>query len=91
MAKLSAASVASFYTAEQIAAKIVEYQTALDSAAQGAYRLDSGSNAQSATPPDPVVLGELLEVYLKAYKIKTGQQYASMVTVDYRPNGGPCR
>ena len=91
MSKLSAASIASFYTADQIAAKIKEYQDALDAAAQGSYRLDSGQNGQNVAPPDPVALGQLLEAYLKAYKIKTGQGYARLINVDYRPGGGPLR
>ncbi|MBE3064304.1 MAG: hypothetical protein IMZ69_04725 [Spirochaetes bacterium] len=89
MAKLSAASVASYYTAAQIAAKITEYQTLLDNAAQGPYRLDSGQNSQGVTPPDPSVIGQLLETYLKAYKIKTGQGFATLTHVDFRPTGGP--
>jgi hypothetical protein len=91
MAKLSAASVASFYTAEQIAAKISEYQALLDAAAQGGYRLDTTQGNQSATPPDPDRVGELLEVYLKAYRIKTGTQYARMIHTDFRPTGGFAR
>jgi len=88
MAKLSAASIASFYTAEQIAAKIAEYQGLLDGAAAGGYGLDTTAGSQRTAPPDPSVVGQLLETYLKAYKIKTGQGFATLTHVDFRPTGG---
>lgn len=85
MSKLSANSIASFYTIEQIAGKITEYQGYLDSAAQGGYRLDTTQGAQSGTPPDPIAISELLETYLKAYQIKTGQSFVRLISAEYTP------
>jgi hypothetical protein len=89
VAKLSAVSIASFYTAEEIAVKIAEYQQILDSAASGSYRLDTTSGAQSVTPPDLGTVSELLQVYLKAYQLKSGTAYTRLISVDYHPQGGP--
>ena len=88
MAKLSAASIAACYTLEKIQQKITEYQDLLDDAAQGEYRLDTTQGSQTGTPADPDKVGELLQVYLKAYRIKTGQNFARLINADYRPGGG---
>lgn len=88
MAKLSAASIAAIYTADEIKAKITEYQTALDNAASGAYRLGTTQGEQSGTPPSPEKIGEILEVYMQAYRIATGQGYVRVIHADYHPQGG---
>lgn len=73
MGRLSAQYIAQIYTLEQIDAKISALESALIGAAQGGYSLDTTQGRQTVTPPnDPASIESLLNVYLKARMIKTG-------------------
>lgn len=89
MGKLSATTIASVYTLLQIDEKITYYQEILDTAAAGGYQLDTTSGDQRITPPDPVRVGELLQVYLKARQIQTGESSVRFYRGEYRPKTGP--
>lgn len=88
MASLSPKYIAAYYTLAEIDAKIERYQTALDSAAEGSYRLEEsgmGGN-QWVTPPNPDKVEALLAVYLKARMIKSGQNVGPVFTnINYTP------
>ena len=65
--------IAQIYTLEQIDAKIATLETALTGAAQGGYSLDTTQGKQTVTAPTDIASVEsLLNVYLKARMIKTG-------------------
>jgi len=87
--RLSPTTIASYYSVEDIRAKITQYQELLDSAASGAYRLDTTAGAQSTTPPDVEQVSAELEAWMKAYQIKTGTTPTRMYTGDYKPSTGP--
>ena len=73
MGRLNAQYIAQIYTLEQIDAKISALESALIGAAQGGYSLDTTQGRQTVTTPsDPASIESLLNVYLKARMIKTG-------------------
>ena len=85
--KLSAQTIATMYTLEQIDAKIVALESSLTGATQGGYSFDSGQHKQTVTPPGNVEsIESLLAVYMKARAIKTGAyKGAQIVSVNYTP------